>query len=396
MSILGHPSNAGRAVTRGLPIRAQTFTAGANPVPIHGAYRRCMPVSVPPDPTLIEILSSVLLFLAASLPVAIGITLAVVAEPGGTVAARVRTLAVPASVLLVVTTAVQVWTARSTSTAQIAMDAVAVLGLAALCSRPSRGLAAVTALAGAGAALLPVMPSSLAAAPRGVLTSVHVLGALVWVGGLVVLAVAGLLSRRAGAQRPDAVHDWAQSWERFSVLALWAVGAMIVSGTWLAWTHVGSPAQLVTTPYGRHLTIKLVLVGLLLAAGAYNTRVLLPRIRAARGDGDARMMLRLAVDHFPAVVAAESVIAVAVLAVVPFLRGSARGQAGGAAAGPFDLTVFGCGAVLVAITAAALWAGTRVPPRKPAPHPTSAAPRPPAPDAATERRDPGRTGSARP
>ena len=87
---------------------------------------------------------------------------------------------------------------------------------------------------------------------------------------------------------------------------------------------------------------------------------------------------------------------VAVLAVVPFLRGSARGQAGGAAAGPFDLTVFGCGAVLVAITAAALWAGTRVPPRKPAPHPTSAAPRPPAPDAATERRDPGRTGSARP
>lgn len=149
-------------------------------------------------------------------------------------------------------------------------------------------------------------------------------------------------------------------------------------------------------PYGQHLTIKLVAVCALLAAGAYNTRVLLPRIRAARADGDTRTMLRLAVHHFPVVVAAESVIAIAVLAVVPFLRGSARAQAGAAAAGPFDLTVFGCGTVLVVLTAAALWAGTRVPPRKPAPRPTSGAPRPPAPDAATAPRGPGRTGPTRP
>ncbi|MCV7070070.1 hypothetical protein H7H73_05775, partial [Mycobacterium rufum] len=35
-----------------------------------------MPATVPPAPTLIEILTAVLVFLAASLPVAIGITVA--------------------------------------------------------------------------------------------------------------------------------------------------------------------------------------------------------------------------------------------------------------------------------------------------------------------------------
>ncbi len=174
------------------------------------------------------------------------------------------------------------------------------------------------------------------------------------------------------------------------MLALWCVGAMIVSGAWLAWTHVGSPGQLLSTPYGRHLTLKLVLVGALMAAGAYNTRVLLPRLRAARASGDTRTTLRLAVHHFPAVVAAESAVGIAILAVVPFLRGSARGQAGGPAAGPFDLAVFGCGAVLVALTAAALWAGTRVPPRTPELRRTSAAPRPPAPGQVSARPGPGR------
>jgi putative copper resistance protein D len=267
------------------------------------------------------------------------------------------------------------------------MLTLAAVGLAVLRWRPSRWAAEGIALAGALGALLPVVVPFSGPA-RTLLTATHVLGALIWVGGLVVLAAAGLLSRRGTAD----ARDWAQTWERFSVLALWCVGAMIVSGAWLAWTHVGSPAQLLTTPYGRHLTLKLVLVGALLAAGVYNTRVLLPCLRAAQAGGDARTALRLAVHHFPAVVAAESAVAVAILAVVPFLRGSARSQAGGPAAGPFDLTVFGCGAVLVALTAAALWAGTRVPPRTPVPARTSVAPRLPAPGQASAPPGPGRTG----
>lgn len=351
-----------------------------------------MPGTVPPDPTLIEVLTAVLFTLAASLPVAIGIAVAFLAVRDGPVAAWVRTLAVPAAVVVTGGAVLQFCTARTPSPGQAAMFAVAVAGLVLLRWRPSRWLAGGTALAGALGALVPVLPSSVAGLPRTLLTATHILGALIWVGGLVVLAAAGLLSRRDRTDAPAAAGDWARTWERFSVLALWCVGAMIVSGAWLAWTHVGSPAQLLTTPYGRHLSLKLVLVGALLAAGAYNTRVLLPRIRAAQADGDTRTALRVAVHHFPAVVAAESAVAVAILAVVPFLRGSARGQAGGPAAGPFDPTVFGYGAVLVALTAAALWAGTRVPTRTPGPPRTSAAARPPAPAPATAPPGRGRTG----
>lgn len=351
-----------------------------------------MPGSVPPDPTLIDILTAVLSTLAASLPVAIGITVAFLTLRDGPVAARVRTLAVPAAVVVTVGAVVQFCTARSPSPGQAALFALAVVGLVLLRWRPWRWPAGGTALAGALGALVPVVPSSLSALPRTLLTATHILGALVWVGGLVVLAAAGLLSRLGQTDAGDAARDWARTWERFSVLALWSVGAMIVSGAWLAWTHVGSPAQLLTTPYGRHLSLKLVLVGALLAAGAYNTRVLLPRIRAARADGDTRTALRLAVHHFPAVVAGEAVVAVAILAVVPFLRGSARSQAGGPAAGPFDAAVFGCGAVLVALTAAALWAGTRAPTRTPGSPRTTAAVRSPVPGEATVPPGHGRTG----
>jgi putative copper resistance protein D len=350
-----------------------------------------MPGTVPPDPSPIEILTEVLSTLAASLPVAIGIVVAFLAVRGGPVAARIRTLALPAAVVLAGGAVLQFCTARAPSPGQTAMFAAAVAGLVLLRWRPSPWPAAGTAVAGALGGLIPVMPSSLAALPRALLTATHVLGALIWVGGLIVLAAAGLLSRR---DRYDAsgAHDWARTWERFSVLALWCVGAMIVSGTWLAWTHVGTPAQLLTTPYGRHLSVKLGLVAALLAAGAYNTRMLLPRLRAAQADGDTRTALRLAVHHFPGVVAAEAAVAVAVLAVVPFLRGSARTQAGGPAAGPFDLTVFGCGAVLVALTAAALWAGTRVPTRTPGPPRTAEAVRSSAPGQVSVPPGRGRTG----
>lgn len=94
-----------------------------------------MPGSVPPDPTLVEILTSVFLFLAASLPIAIGTTLAVVAERGGVVAARVRALAVPAAVILALSSI-----ARPASTLQIAVDAAAVLRLVVLRWRTWRGL----------------------------------------------------------------------------------------------------------------------------------------------------------------------------------------------------------------------------------------------------------------
>lgn len=204
--------------------------------------------------------------------------------------------------------------------------------------------------------------SNLGRVAANALTAVHVIGAVTWVGGLVVLAATAVALRRNRTRDDDdsrVADDWAQIWERFSLVAMIAVGALIVSGTWLAWSHVGTPGQLFTTAYGRALAVKLVLVIVLLCAGGYNVRVLLPRIHALQQGGDRRGVFRLAAQHFPAVVLGEALVAVCVLAVVPFLRGSARAQAGAPAAVSFDLSTFGTGVVLIAVVGAAMWAGTR-------------------------------------
>jgi putative copper export protein len=194
---------------------------------------------------------------------------------------------------------------------------------------------------------------------NAVLTSVHLAGVLAWVGGLIVLAVVGLLTRTENAATVQLSEDWGSVWVRYSTVALWAVGMIVVSGSWLAWTHVGSPVQLLTTPYGRYLAVKLVLVLGMLAGGGYNTRVLLPKIRSAREADDRATLLAVAAKHFPKVVLVEGLLGVGVLLIVPFLAGSARAQAGWPSARSFDFTVFGTGAVLVGLVAIGLWAGTR-------------------------------------
>jgi putative copper export protein len=220
---------------------------------------------------------------------------------------------------------------------------------------------AVVAILSAVIPKIPLAPVSLTRAVTTALASVHELGAITWAGGLVVLAATGVVMR-CTTIHGDAVRiaaDWAQVWQRFSVVALGAVGALIVSGSWLAWSHVGTPGQLLTTAYGRALAVKLVLVVVLVCAGAYNVRVLLPKIHALQQAGDTGGVFRLAAQHFPTVVFGEALVAICVLTVVPFLRGSARMQAGGSNAVSFDLSTFGIGVVLIAAVATAMWAGTR-------------------------------------
>lgn len=355
----------------------------------------------PPTPGLLSILAEIVYYISLALPIGIGMTVAMLAIPesrGGVVTGRLRPALIPAAVVVGVAAASGFFNAvaRATHTsilgalrpetigqlitappsrggtvgagtialAQVIGLALCVAGLVAMRRLRSRWVAAGVAASATVTAVLPSLPLSLSAlkgfAHIGI-TIVHLLGALFWVGGLIALSIAGLLGRRRSAHEAAmrAADDWTQIWERFSLVALYAVGAVFVSGVWLSWIHVGTLGQLFTTPYGRALAVKLVLVLALLAAGAYNVRVLIPNIRAARCAGDSRSAFHLAAHHFPAVVSVEALVAVAVLAVVPFLHGSARAAAGWPAARAFDLTTFGAGVVLVTLTAAVLWLGNR-------------------------------------
>lgn len=321
-----------------------------------------------------------LYYLGLSSALGVGLAIAALTIPqsrGGLASQRIRRLALPAAILVTVSAVLHFFTALHGEPGSARpVDVVAAGGYVAIVtsliwlwkrgSRLAGSFAMVAVVATASIPEIRFTATTLSGSMSNALTVAHLLGALVWIGGLVVLAVAGLMTRRDtgnldgdDTQAGFVSDEWRHIWERFSVVALYAVGALIVSGSWLAWTHVGTPMQLLTTPYGRYLALKLCVVALLLAAGAYNTRVLIPAIRSARRNGDTRGALRIAAHHFPLVVAGESLLATGILAIVPFLRGSARAEAGWPSASSFDPGIFATGLVLVAMVAAGLWAGTR-------------------------------------
>jgi putative copper export protein len=162
--------------------------------------------------------------------------------------------------------------------------------------------------------------------PREIFTSVldwgHMYGAAIWIGGLVGLAVLGASMRMPAARRG---RFWPTALRRFSVIATVCVGVMILTGLWITWLHVGAPRLLVHTLYGETLLVKLILVLILLGVAAANQLWLLPRVNAIReagGGSTASIVLR----HFRRTVAAEAVLGLLILLVVPFLSGSARNQ----------------------------------------------------------------------
>lgn len=100
---------------------------------------------------------------------------------------------------------------------------------------------------------------------------VHVLGAAVWVGGLLMLvSVLGLRHRRG--RDLGALHLAA----RFSVVAAIAVVAVGLSGLVLAVIVLDDVAALWMTPWGRLLMAKVALVAVAAGIGGYNHRVLIP------------------------------------------------------------------------------------------------------------------------
>ena len=188
------------------------------------------------------------------------------------------------------------------------------------------------------------------------LTQAHVLAAGAWLGGLASLAIVArsrLFGERAGL-------CWARTWQRFSSVALIAVGVLVTSGSWLAFRHVGNVGELFTTTYGRFLLVKLLIVITMVSAGGYNQFVLTPRIVRVQAQGDHQRGFALTLRHFPAVVTVEALLGLCVLLIVPFLTGSARTQAGEVIKPTFDGGILTLGLLLVAALAGSLYTSHRV------------------------------------
>lgn len=74
---------------------------------------------------------------------------------------------------------------------------------------------------------------------------------------------------------------------RFSVVAAWSLVVVSVTGFALAWAILDSPSALWASEFGRLLLVKIAIVAVVAAIGAYNHRVLVPAlVEGKRGAGD--------------------------------------------------------------------------------------------------------------
>jgi len=116
----------------------------------------------------------------------------------------------------------------------------------------------------------------------------HLLGASVWVGGLLAVAVA--LPRAAHTLEPIARgRVFAAVAARFSTLALASVVVLGGTGLARALRELSAVSQLWSTSYGRTLLGKTGLLAALVLLGVRNRYRLVPRLRAATGRNPAAL-----------------------------------------------------------------------------------------------------------
>lgn len=117
------------------------------------------------------------------------------------------------------------------------------------------------------------------------LDALHVVGGSAWLGTLLVTVAAGLAPLARLEPGPRAVLV-ARLVTAFSPVALVGSGLAVAAGVVLGWRYLdGSPALLFGTDYGRALLFKLAALAGVAGLGAWNWRVLLPRLGTPPATG---------------------------------------------------------------------------------------------------------------
>jgi copper transport protein len=111
----------------------------------------------------------------------------------------------------------------------------------------------------------------------------HLVAMAVWLGGLATLAVA-LRRTPTDAEEPGGL---AGAVTRFSTVAFGCVAVVVGTGTYQSWRQLGSWSTFFDTDYGRVLGVKILLVGVLLAAAALSRRAVARMRRQAAGHRPA-------------------------------------------------------------------------------------------------------------
>ena len=120
----------------------------------------------------------------------------------------------------------------------------------------------------------------------------HVVAGGVWLGTLAVMAGVLHQGRRRGALvTRRLIVDWITA---FSPLAVGSAAVIGATGLFAAWLHLGAFSSLWAEPYGRRLSLKLLVFAAVLACGAWNRTRSRDRVRAS--GGEARLPRTIALE----------------------------------------------------------------------------------------------------
>jgi uncharacterized membrane protein len=138
---------------------------------------------------------------------------------------------------------------------------------------------------------------------------IHMLAVGIWIGGLGCVVV--ILLGAAGADRAVLARAVVPGFSRTAVISL---AAVVLTGLYASWLHVGSLKAFTMTGYGRYLLTKLAFVIPLAALGAVNRFLFRPRIESGAATRGSPL-----VGRFLGVAGGEVALAAVVLLVVAAL-----------------------------------------------------------------------------
>jgi len=171
--------------------------------------------------------------------------------------------------------------------------------------------------------------------------AIHVLAMSIWVAGLALLLF--VLPRATRCLQPhDRTRLLATALSRFSPVAFASVLAILVTGLTQSWFEIEKLDNVLDTAFGRAALIKFgLLVGPLMALGAYNQRRLLPRLRRAAAEGATPghdgFLLRRSIRTEVALLVVVLGVTAALVSYAPSASVSSGPQSATASLGPADL-----------------------------------------------------------
>jgi putative copper resistance protein D len=177
-----------------------------------------------------------------------------------------------------------VWTWASTM--QLVGVAMAALGFAlAQLERPSgwrTAMVGASLLALAAAVTRHALMSSSIAPVAVLVDALHIIGASGWIGTLFYVVTSGISEalQLDESERGRAVADLVNA---FLPTSLVFAAITVVTGTFSAWLHLGAYGALWQSQYGLRLLLKIVLLTIVVGAGAYNWLHVRPRLGGRRG-----------------------------------------------------------------------------------------------------------------